>query len=299
MMKTFVSLKAFGDLAICLTNVERVPAAQRGAISLLYGSHLTALIEALSPRLACSVLEVGEGGVPSLFDLRRNGLVRAARSARILRRGLLEAFAGTSATAVLDTGGLRERYVTRGVETIVLPSAGNIYAAYQQFLADAGYAMNPVAAVGVGMRPTLGIFPGSRWPFKNLPLPLINMILDKARKADIPSTLVLLDGERPDLQTEGLHCRVIPRSFGALIDAIDGVDRVISADSLPAHLAERAGKPVFVLSPRLNPYWLPLTSLVHDRHALFADTDVADRLMRFMITSMSSEPPRVHAQTED
>jgi hypothetical protein len=73
----------------------------------------------------------------------------------------------------------------------------------------------------------------------------------EGRHLGLDMQLFLLEGERPDLEDDNPPFNIVPRQFTALCSAIADVDLVISADSLPAHLAERAGKPCLCL--RLNP----------------------------------------------
>lgn len=78
---------------------------------------------------------------------------------------------------------------------------------------------------------------------------------------------------------------MVPRRFQAMADAVRSVDAVISADSMPAHMAEYFGSPVFVVSPVPNAYWLPLSCLTTDRWVLFNQLDEqADRLSRFLLS---------------
>ena len=128
----------------------------------------------------------------------------------------------------------------------------------------------------------MGIFPGSRVSTKNLPVNVIDRINSSAAGASLRSTLFLLEGERRDLENADRPHRIVPRSFSALIEAIASVDLVVSADSLPAHLGERLGKPVFVVSPVPNHYWLPLSSVRLEHHCIFDDVGRDSGLKNFL-----------------
>lgn len=61
---------------------------------------------------------------------------------------------------------------------------------------------------------------------------------------------------------------------------------MISADSLPAHLAEYRGTPAFVASPVTNPYWLPSRAFTGRHWGLFDQMpELTARLQRFLDTA--------------
>src|SRR3546814_823984 len=96
------------------------------------------------------------------------------------------------------------------------------------------------------------------------------MFAAQLKRRDILLRTYVLQDERPDL--DGLpHLCTIPRNFGAMVGALKDVSLVISSDSMPAHMAEFLQKPVFVLSPVPNPYWLPLASFQTSAWSLFED----------------------------
>jgi hypothetical protein len=86
----------------------------------------------------------------------------------------------------------------------------------------------------------------------------------------LEAKLFILDG---DISPLVRHPRAvtISRNFESLASAIRSVDSVISADSLPAHLAEYFGRPVFVASPAPNEYWLPYGCFRQERWGIFHD----------------------------
>jgi len=267
----FLSVKAFGDFVIAATSLERVAPADRAGLSILAADHLRPLASALAPACDITFLGNAEQGVPALFDVRRAGICAAIGSAIGLRRAVRQV-RDPDAALILDKDGWRARWLgfPSGVET--LSPAGNIYAAYDDFLASRGIARAqpvPGEAASKGDGAIIGLFPGSRVAAKNLPEELVRTVLAAAARSGRCARLFLLEGERPDLERSGLPFEGVPRCFEALIAAIGSVGSVIGADSLPVHLAERAGRRVFVLSPKENIFWLPRSSLVHDRWALF------------------------------
>jgi len=257
-----VSVKAFGDLIIILSSLKSAPTAHR--TRLLLGRHLQPLFDALGCPVEARWLTHGEAGVPSFYDIRKNGMRKAAVSALRLRREV--ASAASPNVLLFDRLGWRERFLAGGMRARALPRSDNIYLAYRALFGNP--VLDPALPGGSGH---IGIFPGSRLARKNLPLELVDQVKKRIAAHGAQSELLLLDGERPDLEHAGLGGRVLPRSFGAMIDAVSACDAVISADSMPAHLAEMMGRPVFVFTPAANNYWLPYSALASNRWALFRD----------------------------
>jgi ADP-heptose:LPS heptosyltransferase len=75
----------------------------------------------------------------------------------------------------------------------------------------------------------------------------------------------------------------IPKKFNSLVDKLREYYFVLSADSLPAHLAEFFILPIFVIGPRPNKYWLPQSSFEHNSCAVFDDLrPLRDWISRFV-----------------
>lgn len=258
-----VAAKAFGDLIIALSCTAG-SGVDKGS-RLLLGSHLLPLCEAIGSSLPVVVLEHGESGVPSLYDVRKNGWPRAARSALALRASLRQA--SSDNTLMFDRMGWRERFVAGARPALALPDEDNIYLAYRRVFGSGGAAFDPRPAFSR----RLGIFPGSRLPKKCLPLELIADIERAIEASGGVAELILLDGERPDLERDRPEAQKVPRSFAAMAKAVRGCDAVVSADSMPAHMAEAFGRPVFVFTPVANSYWMPYSAFAERRWALFSD----------------------------
>lgn len=258
----FVVLKAFGDLTIAATALESPPEGQGPA--LLVGSHLLPLASALDIRIPWTVLQLPEPGVPAMYDVRRSGFQAAARSLLKVRGALRRTASGES--LLFDSAGAREYILTFPRRPLRLSAAPNIYLAYRA-LTGGGEARAPEKVRPAGRR--IGIFPGSRVAAKNIPVALVDAALAACVAEGWQASLYLLDGERPDLQTVDRAHIAVPRTFEAMNKAVAECDAVISADSLPAHLAERAKRPVFVFSPVENRFWLPLSAYETNRYSLF------------------------------
>lgn len=278
----FVTLKAFGDLTIAATALER-SSAGRG-FHLLLGSHLLALASALDIRIPWAALPLDEAGVPAMYDVRRCGALAAARSLFRTRRALGKA--NVEGSLLFDRVGPRERFLAFPRQPRGLPAAANIYLAYRA-LSGESEALPAVPSIPLGTR-KVGLFAGSRVQAKNIPAPLVDATLAACVAEGWDAQLYLLDGERPDLQTRDRPHIVVPRKFEAMKAAVAACDAVLSADSLPAHLAERANRPVFVLSPVPNHFWLPLSAYTANRHSLFDEGIEAPTFRRFIETPIAN-----------
>jgi hypothetical protein len=279
-----VVLKAFGDLVIAATELERAPAGMD--VSLTVGRHLEPLARALKLSVPCRSLAKSEPNVPAMYDVKRRGPIAALVSLARTRRALhAEPLNGP---LLFDRIGPRERFLSLPHQMASLPDRNNIYLAYRA-LTGAGDATLP--SQQFGDQPTIGIFPGSRVEAKNLSAGLVDDIAAHCSARGWRTETLLLDGERDDLQRAERAHRIIPRDFAAMIAAVEFCDGIVSADSLPAHLAERAGKPVFVFSPVTNDYWLPHSSYIAGYHALFGAGAQSSAFDRFL-TALSGQSPQ-------
>ena len=289
-------LKAYGDLAIAATALEQVIDGR--PCELLVGSHLLPLASALCMTVPWRPLDLADNDVPAMYDVRRRGRLPALNSVAHVRNRL--ASARRRSELVFDRTGVREWMLALPRRPVRMPRRENVYLGYHALAGAATIAGH--AAPPLSTDPVIGIFPGSRVAAKNMPAALVTAIAAICEAQGSRSRIVLLDGERPDLQRSHLPHQVVPHSFAAMIAAVAGCDRVISADSLPAHLAERAGRPVFVLSPVPNPFWLPLSAFRRNHHGLFRDGVIDPALRRFAEmpnagTAISSVCDRVQDRT--
>lgn len=280
----FVALKAFGDLVIAATALESAPEVRTPG--LLIGSHLLPLASALDIRVPWVVLQLPESGVPAMYDVRRCGIRAGACSLLQVRRSFRRA--ALSEPLLFDRVGLREHILAFPDRPLGLPAAPNIYLAYRALVGDG--QRHVLERTPTGLR-RIGIFPGSRILAKNIPVALVDAAHALCEAQGWQVSLYLLDGERPDLQTADRTHIVVPRKFEAMIAAVAECDAVISADSLPAHLAERAQRPVFVLSPVENRFWFPLSAYETGRYSLFHENVNAPAFRHFVETTSSTFSP--------
>lgn len=271
MNPTIVTLKAFGDFVIACNASRRVQAANgMYAPTVVAGEHVRSLASALG--VDKTIQFIGDDSwsdVPAAFDARKRGVLSVFRSLQNLRQRL-DALP-SNMDFVFDRSGWRERFLggARSFQSLSLKS-GNIYLAYDQFFESLGYGN---FKVGPEVKHTISraiIIPGSRLRHKQISGPVLSELAAELRKSGIKSSVVVLEGESIDLPA-GIHVKKLPRNFGELVAAVSDSDFVISADSLPSHLSEFLGVPVFVSTPSPNPYWLPRSAFVTDGWATFAE----------------------------
>lgn len=276
----FVQVKAFGDLTIAVSALRRVPGHDRERFGLLVSPHLSELVAVLTPFCRVETVPLAERAKPAFFDPHRRHLLDRLRSAVSLRRAIAGAAAG--ATLVMPHLAWKNRFVTGRRMAVALPAANNIYAAYEEFIRRASGELAPLPPLPSRRPQRIGISPTSSSVFKNLPRDVIDLLADACVRAGHEPELLLLEGDAHE-RIASIPSRVVPRSFAALRDALTTYGAVISADSLPAHLAEFCGTPVFVCSPVSNPYWLPPGAFRDRSWGTFdASTELASALRRFL-----------------
>lgn len=255
-MRYFLAFKSYGDTVIACHHLRRNPANED---VLVCAEHLRPLVSALRYSGPIVWLNNGEQGVPALFDIRKHGALAAACSAYRLRRAIRSVITASD-TLVFDRIGWRQRYLATGYQSVSIASSGqqNIYLDYELFLGGGGVSIEAASPSVFPLR--IGIFPDSRVKAKAIPEFLTEQI------AEVLCTL----GHDVRIVRAGPGCEV--DTFESLIASIDSFAAIVSADSLPAHLAEYFGRQAFVFSPIKNLYWLPKTALDMDGYSLFDES---------------------------
>lgn len=254
-MRYFLAVKSYGDTVIACHHLRGNPVNED---VLVCAEHLRPLVGALCYPGPIIWLNNGEQGVPALFDIRKYGAVAATRSACQLRRAIRSVItAGDS--LVFDRIGWRQRYLAAGYPSVSIASGQrSIYLDYEVFLGARCASIEVASPSAFPLR--IGIFPDSRVEAKAIPEFLTEQIAEVLRAL----------GHDVRIVRAGPGCEV--NTFESLISCIDSFAAIVSADSLPAHLAEYAGRRAFVFSPVKNNYWLPKTALETDSYSLFDES---------------------------
>jgi hypothetical protein len=267
------STKSFGDFVIAHSALHRVDADSKARTRLISCSHVKGLNAILPNDVRVTLMNSGAERVPALFDVKKRGKLAAIRSALSLRRELQAIERGRGEALAFEVLGVRERFIA-GRWPVLAPRSKchNIYETYLRFLAEHGIrSSTPAMPVPTRRVRTVGIFPESRLVEKRLTGATLSLIFDHAARAGLDAKLFILEGDLPS--TREFPCVVnISRDFASLSDAIKSVDAVVSADSLPAHLAEYFDRPVFVATSAANEYWLPYGCFSKQYWGIFSDT---------------------------
>lgn len=281
----FVHVKAFGDITVTAAAMRILPPDAVARCSLLIGPHLTDLVRALAPDCAIETLHLEELGLPPIFDLKKRGLAAGLSSAFSLRKALRVAAPGS--VLVMPRPAFREQFIAGRRPVVALPAADNVYRAHERFLRtrlnfEAIQKRMPVVRTSDRR---IAVCPFSRVPAKNVPVALLGDMAAACVRAGFEPEALLLEGEHTLTLPAGLAIRIVPRRFDALANALAAYEGVISADSLPAHLAEYHGTPAFVASPVPNAYWLPPRVFEGQHWGLFNRLqELTERLRRFLET---------------
>lgn len=260
-MRWFISVKSYGDFIIA-SNALRTNGSHSDA--LLCGSHLRPLMTAIDYKGNIEWLETGGDGVPAFFDVRKFGILSAIASGVTLHR-LINEHVAANDLLVFDRLGWRQNFLA-GLKPKAEIASGlpNIYLEYENFLSS---GVNSRIELPLKKAKKIGIFPDSRLTTKQIDPVLVSKIFHDLSVLGCDPQVVYVGGS-PIIP--GINICVV-NSFEMLVDAIRDFDVIISADSLPAHLAEFFEKPTFVISPVNNNYWLPKSAFLNDRFSLFDD----------------------------
>jgi hypothetical protein len=262
-----VSLKALGDFLIAYRSLQtaRAPATMR----ILAAEHLRDFIDALQAQSRVRILASGPH-YPSAWDIKRQGILAGLRNLSMLRKQF-ETLSDES-QLLFDQWGWRERVLGWRHRCTTLLPAANVYQAFAQTLAQLGLQSD--GQIKEAARPGAGrvrIYPASRIAAKTLSGPVLARLVQQVAACGLNCEVVALGDEALDLPSE-LPVQRIERSFTALIESIRSSLLVISADSLPGHLADYFGLPVHIVSPQANQYWLPLSCFLDGSWSIFEDT---------------------------
>lgn len=260
MKSVLLSFKALGDFVIAYSAFRQHQ--QKSTLSESFefyaGAHLRDLAKAIHATDVQFLAGSGQLDVPAIFDIRKKGTIKALQSALHLRKQLAN-FPATD-TLIFDRLGFRERYLGGGHSLQELPLAPNIYLAYDQFFQN--QANVEKTKFNFIERQKCLIIPTSRIQNKVLQKGLVATIAKKLEDHGIEHEILMFQDEALDLPSQ-VSVRSIPKTFEALVKAIQSASLVVSADSLPAHIAEYHQIPIFVFTPTANTYWLPRTSFLN------------------------------------
>ena len=268
-------LCGFGDLFIARWAFRQLEDPDGLDLRFILADHLAALDSAMGLDGRVHFLNNRDLAIPDLFDVRRRGLFNALLSGFKLRQQMHQVIheqnIPSETQLVFPFCGLRQRFISGTQPAFGLPeTAKNIYLAYLAMfdLEGLGWSLHAAARPGPFLR--IGIFPGSRRSMKRIPASVVEAVRLSCKALGLDTQVFMLENESQTFELQR-GITTVPRDPRVMMDTIQGLDAVISADSMAAHSAEFFGIPVFVFTRQPNPYWLPLSAYRAGWTALFND----------------------------
>ena len=248
------SALAFGDFIIDC-NFMRRAGPDTG---ILAASYLEPLARALDYSGRLRFFDMPANDVPpSIWNVRRAKLTPMLRSTLTLNRSIRSALRPGD-TLTVPTRDIRWRAICwpRRIGFTREPSE-NLYAAYSAKLGiDPTTLLTPLAN-----RPaSVLILPESRQAVRNLSEDTVARIVAVNRDAGVASRIVRI--RSPESAAPLAENEVALWGLPALIDAVRSAEAIVSADSLPAHLAAYFMQPTFVFTPVPKASWPQLPTSV-------------------------------------
>lgn len=263
-MKWFCSFKGYGDFVAACRFLRHEP---KDTFRLLCARHLEGLYRAIGCPLDAEWIDISENNsFPAAYDARHQGLKAAIQSLLRIRHAIQRRNIGRD-ILVLEQLGTRERIMTWPIACEqVGRTTANIYESYARYF---GHPPNLCANRSLSRPKTIGLFPDARLPHKVLSQDLLRSIGVECAKRHL-SARIFPVGQDHDYRSAGIPVHSID-GFEELVAAIGSSDIVVSSDSLPGHLAEYFGIPVFVFVPQRKDYWMPGSALASSGFAMFSD----------------------------
>jgi hypothetical protein len=255
-MNWYCSALAFGDFVIDCNFMQYAGPND----SLLAASYLEPLADALGFRSRIKFFNMPINDIPpSVFDVRKGGLSRIIRSAHLLREGLLSSV-GKDDVLNVPVEDFRWKVICwpHSVSAIRTKSE-NIYNAYCKRF---GIEPSSLMSIKTQKLSTILIFPDSRQVIRKVPNSTVSLVTSANNDFGISTIVVKI--RPPELKVPCASNEISIWGLSALIELIKNADAIVSADSLPAHIAAYYNRPVFVITPVPKASWpqLPPSVLI-------------------------------------
>jgi ADP-heptose:LPS heptosyltransferase len=250
-----ISLLSYGDNLISLTLLSRL--RDRSGIGIVGSAH-TAQIAGFFPGLDIPV-SVEFDSVPAFYDMRRRGIVAAARDAVTFRQRMARRIRPGD-SLILEHDDVRSRALLRfpGV-TLFEPKRGaNVYEDRRSLLQtvfDQSIPLEPARGLSASPR-RVTINPASRIREKSVPSRILAVLVSSLKARDVYVQLIDPEREHGTLtnRVDGYH---INTSLDEAVALVRQSDLYIGADSLMMHFAYYCATPAIVLFNETNLYFAP------------------------------------------
>jgi|GEM_PF-2268889 len=263
---------AFGDFIVdCLFMRFASPGSK-----LLAASYFRPLADAIKYDGPVRYFNMASHDIPpSLFNVRKAGIRDVLQSLVQLRRSILDA-TDAHDTVTVPHHDIRWRLACSPRRTIaVRRKHENIYLAYCAHLGlDAERLVIPPSP----NCDEVLVFPDSRQMAKQIPEATLKAVTEANMRVGIRTRIVRVRPPDPlRIEQPGESSLW---GLPNLVDCIRNAGAIVSADSLPGHLAEYFKRPAYILTPRSNEPLMPLSVLLCKRWSCFDDLSAYEHYVR-------------------
>ena len=291
-MLNFIFIKGFGDFIIGANFLKALRREDCENIRILTTPRIAMLVKEIELHINFSILNLPGPDAPALFEIKRKGPIQAIQSGFEIKKAIhdLNSQNPISGTLIFDKLSFRERYISAGHKIKALPkNYNNIYQAYECLMRQLNFEIPPELGSSKSLNNTnsefIGVFPISRAEEKDIP-PSVLKQLNEFFQREGKKLKIYVFPDQLERYKGVDNIEVLSKDFKTLINIIRAHKRIISADSLPAHLSQYFNIPVFVLTPKSNHYWLPIDSFNNGRYCIFSDistqqNQATDKLINF------------------
>ncbi len=257
-MDTLFLLRSYGDFVVALSGYQHEVPERK--VSMVASVHLQPLYDAIVASRVLQYLpniqfvDIGvRHGILSCFTNRHFFSAATIHEIQALRRVLRATSSDTTLWLEQRQRMGWMRWVTGKEFSCIHDGHQNIYAAYRRFL-GVRQTVASIESSDTQDDHHLLIFPGSRKPSKQLPVDWVGHVTDSYLSKGVRVTVAGLAAE---IAPYSGHKKVVT-GFKELCQLIASADQIISADSLPAHVAFLFSKPLEVhYRGSINEPWLP------------------------------------------
>ena len=264
-MFAFFQMQGFGDLVI-LCNVLKKYTINNDDNFIIMGSYLNKLYNELGLDIKTITFQFDGNDIPPIYNLRNNGIKKGFFNGLEIRNLLLNNYKNKQFLLIFDNEqvnycGIRERFFTFNLPSIFIEAKENVYLTYTNFLKDKNnFRYNYENYFSLAKNRNLSIFPSSRQKRKIITDDILTILIQKSRSIGLKPTIYNIGNDDTYSQKIKNYVKILPKTFKSVIETVKNSSFVISSDSVTAHIAEFYNKPIYVISPKQNNYWLPLSS---------------------------------------
>lgn len=244
----FTSFKSYGDFVILLTILKKFDVSYK----VLATSHLLPLFKSMNLNINIVFFKINENYIPSIFNFKKDGFWKALISFIKIKLFLYKNLSKVD-LLVFDKYSFREIFLSlsHNKKFISCSKFNNIYLNYESFINKKFIFLLQKK----DLKNNIAIFPESRDKNKLLPVTFVKELVVYLESMNFIVTTIIVDKLLLD-KFNDCNAKLNINSFDGLIKNIKA-NNVISADSLPSHIAEHFNIPNFVYVSKPNEYWMP------------------------------------------